>query len=91
MNTAANNHFPNEFIDSAVYQALNELWNGNINTAQDRLLNAVSDSRLIATDALFWDATNRVVVDKLRGIGATGEATAAAVLSHTFSRASNAQ
>lgn len=54
-----------QFIDSAVYRALDEYWAGGSsrNTAISRISNVILDTRSTEADKMFWDVNKRVFVD----------------------------
>lgn len=50
-----------QFIDSAVYEAMDQLWSGQRAAARDRMLALVA--RNGADDRMFWDSSRRMLVD----------------------------
>jgi hypothetical protein len=54
-----------QFIDSAVYRALDEYWTGGTTrqTGINRINSLIADTRHAENDLMFWDATKRVFVD----------------------------
>jgi hypothetical protein len=53
-----------QFIDSAVYTALNELWNGDGDAARAHIRDVIQDSRSSGSDTMFWDSERRMLVDQ---------------------------
>jgi hypothetical protein len=51
-----------QFVDSAVYTALNDHWNGRTEPSRDRLRELIVRSG--ADDAMFWDIERGVIVDQ---------------------------
>ena len=53
-----------QFVDSAVYTAVNDFWNGATDDARARLRSLVLDTRDADDDAMFWDLQRGVMVDQ---------------------------
>jgi hypothetical protein len=54
-----------QFVDSAVYTALDEHWHGATEQARARLRDVLVDSRgVTGSDFMFWDHERRVMVDQ---------------------------
>jgi hypothetical protein len=53
-----------QFVDSAVYTALNDFWHGEVELAQARLRALITDNRGSGWDTMFWDSERWVLVDQ---------------------------
>lgn len=53
-----------QFIDSAVYTALNDYWHGEDELAKARIRNLITDHRGSGWDTMFWDNERWVLVDQ---------------------------
>jgi len=53
-----------QFIDSAVYTALNDHWHGETERAQARVRSLIIDQRGSGGDTMFWDNERWVLVDQ---------------------------
>jgi hypothetical protein len=53
-----------QFIDSAVYTALNDFWHGDVEPAKARVRALITDNRGSGWDTMFWDNERWVLVDQ---------------------------
>jgi hypothetical protein len=53
-----------QFIDSAVYTALNDYWHGEVELAKSRIRNLITDHRGTGWDTMFWDNERWILVDQ---------------------------
>lgn len=53
-----------QFIDSAVYTALDEFWHGEVEQARARVREMIVDSRSAGFDTMFWDSERWISVDQ---------------------------
>lgn len=53
-----------QFIDSAVYTALNDYWRGEVERAKGRIRALITDHRGSGGDTMFWDNERWILVDQ---------------------------
>lgn len=53
-----------QFIDSAVYSALNDYWHGEVERARARIRALITDHRGSGWDTMFWDNERWILVDQ---------------------------
>ena len=53
-----------QFIDSAVYTALNDYWHGEEELAKARIRGLITDHRGTGWDTMFWDKERWILVDQ---------------------------
>lgn len=53
-----------QFVDSAVYTALSDYWNGAVERARARIRDILADTRASGGDLMFWDEERRWLVDQ---------------------------
>lgn len=53
-----------QFIDSAVYTALNDYWHGETEAAKARIRGLITDGRGSGWDTMFWDNERWILVDQ---------------------------